>query len=339
MMSSGGVAPASEAARAGAWSVLSGPAGGAVGAGLLARLSGDGRALGFDMGGTSCDVCVIEDGRVRRTDSRLIGGRVIQLPMVDVHTVGAGGGSIAWRDPGGALAVGPDSAGAEPGPACYGRGGARATVTDANLLLGYLDAGSTLAGGVALDADAAEAAVAELGAELGLDAARDRGGDRPGRQPGDGQGAARGHSRARRRPARVLAAAIRRRGADARRRDRRGARDRADPLPTRQRRPLGARTGGVRAPPRHRPHGDARRPRADRGTGRGRGRSAARAARRRPRASQERGRLRAALPRPGVRVAGGRGPEPRAGRRWPSCSPPSTSDATGTATPRPRSSW
>ena len=168
MMSSGGVAPASEAARAGAWSVLSGPAGGAVGAGLLARLSGDGCALGIDMGGTSCDVCVIEDGRVRRTDSRLIGGRVIQLPMVDVHTVGAGGGSIAWRDPGGALAVGPDSAGAEPGPACYGRGGARATVTDANLLLGYLDAGSTLAGGVALDADAAEAAVAEHGAKLGL---------------------------------------------------------------------------------------------------------------------------------------------------------------------------
>ena len=168
MMSSGGVAPAREAARAGAWSVLSGPAGGAVGAGLLARLSGDGRALGFDMGGTSCDVCVVEEGRVRRTDSRLIGGRVIQLPMVDVHTVGAGGGSIAWRDPGGALAVGPDSAGAEPGPACYGRGGERATVTDANLLLGYLDAGSELAGGVALDAEAAEAAVAELGDELGL---------------------------------------------------------------------------------------------------------------------------------------------------------------------------
>ena len=107
MMSSGGVAPAAEAARAGAWSVLSGPAGGAVGAGLLARLSGDGDALGFDMGGTSCDVCVVEEGRVRRTDSRRIAGRVIQLPMVDVHTVGAGGGSIGWRDPGGALRVGP----------------------------------------------------------------------------------------------------------------------------------------------------------------------------------------------------------------------------------------
>jgi N-methylhydantoinase A len=169
MLSSGGVAPAEEAARAGAWSVLSGPAGGAVGAGLLARLSGDGNALGFDMGGTSCDVCVVEDGAVRRTDSRTIGGRPIQLPTIDVHTVGAGGGSIGWRDPGGPLRVGPRSAGAQPGPACYGRGGTEPTVTDANLLLGNLAADSTLAGGVALDAEAAERAVGALAAELGLD--------------------------------------------------------------------------------------------------------------------------------------------------------------------------
>jgi N-methylhydantoinase A len=168
MQSSGGVAPAEEAARAGAWSVLSGPAGGAVGASLLARVSGDGNALGFDMGGTSCDVCVVEDGAVRRTDSRRIAGRTIQLPMVDVHTVGAGGGSVAWRDAGGALRVGPRSAGAEPGPACYGRGGSEPTVTDANLLLGHLAADSQLAGGVALDAEAARRAVASLAAELGL---------------------------------------------------------------------------------------------------------------------------------------------------------------------------
>ena len=96
---------------------------------------------------------MVEDGEVRRTDSRQIGGRAIQLPMVDVHTVGAGGGSIGWRDPGGALRVGPRSAGAEPGPACYGRGGTEPTVTDANLLLGYLAADSRLAGGVALDAE------------------------------------------------------------------------------------------------------------------------------------------------------------------------------------------
>ena len=170
MRSSGGVAPAEEASRAGAWSVLSGPAGGAVGAGLLAQLSGDGNALGFDMGGTSCDVCVVENGEVRRTDSRKIAGRPIQLPMVDVHTVGAGGGSIGWRDSGGALRVGPRSAGADPGPASYGRGGTEPTVTDANLLLGNLAGDSELAGGVALDADAAERAVAQLGRSLGLDA-------------------------------------------------------------------------------------------------------------------------------------------------------------------------
>ncbi|HEX5713056.1 MAG TPA: hydantoinase/oxoprolinase family protein, partial [Solirubrobacterales bacterium] len=169
MQSSGGVAPAEEAARAGAWSVLSGPAGGAVGAGVLARVSGDGNALGFDMGGTSCDVCVVEDGTVRRTDSRRIEGRTIQLPMVDVHTVGAGGGSVGWRDSGGALRVGPRSAGAKPGPACYGRGGEEPTVTDANLLLGHLAADSRLAGGVELDREAAEHTVAGLAHELGLE--------------------------------------------------------------------------------------------------------------------------------------------------------------------------
>jgi N-methylhydantoinase A len=169
MRSSGGVAPAEEAARAGAWSVLSGPAGGAVGAGLLAQLSGDGDAIGFDMGGTSCDVCVVEEGAVRRTDSRQIAGRPIQLPMVDVHTVGAGGGSIGWRDSGGALRVGPQSAGADPGPACYGRGGSEPTVTDANLLLGHLAKDSRLAGGVELDAETAERAVTGLGRSLGLD--------------------------------------------------------------------------------------------------------------------------------------------------------------------------
>jgi N-methylhydantoinase A len=168
MKSSGGVAPAAEAARSGAWSVLSGPAGGAVGASLVATLSGDGNVVGLDMGGTSCDVCVVEEGSVRRTDSRQIAGRVIQLPMVDVHTVGAGGGSIAWVDSGGALRVGPRSAGAEPGPACYGRGGDEPTVTDANLLLGYLDASSSLAGGVELDAEAAGDAVGRLAAKLDL---------------------------------------------------------------------------------------------------------------------------------------------------------------------------
>jgi N-methylhydantoinase A len=168
MRSSGGTATAAEAARAGAWSVLSGPAGGAVGAALLAKAADSPDAIGLDMGGTSCDVCVVDAGEVRRTDSREIEGRPVQLPMVDVHTVGAGGGSIGWRDTGGALRVGPRSAGAEPGPACYGQGGTEPTVTDANLLLGYLSPDSELAGGVALDGDAARRSIAELGRGLGL---------------------------------------------------------------------------------------------------------------------------------------------------------------------------
>jgi N-methylhydantoinase A len=120
------------------------------------------------MGGTSCDVSVAFSGRAGVTGGRVVGGRALALPMVDVHTIGAGGGSVAWRDAGGALRVGPRSAGAHPAPACYGRGGDEPTVTDANLLLGYLDSDSPLAGGVALDRDAAGRAVARLGESLGL---------------------------------------------------------------------------------------------------------------------------------------------------------------------------
>jgi len=169
MRSSGGLASLGEARHSGAWSVLSGPAGGAVGAALLASLSGGRDVIGLDMGGTSCDVCVIEGGEVRRTASREIDGRPIQLPMVDVHTVGAGGGSIGWLDHGGALRVGPRSAGADPGPACYGRGNEEPTVTDANLVLGYLDPDSSLSGAVRLDAEAARVALRALGERVGLD--------------------------------------------------------------------------------------------------------------------------------------------------------------------------
>ena len=168
MQSSGGLASAEQAASHAALTVLSGPAAGAAGAAFVARAADEPDALCFDMGGTSCDVCVIDGGRVHETAGREVAGRPLALPMLDVHTVGAGGGSIAWRDAGGALRVGPRSAGAQPGPACYGRGGDRPTVTDANLLLGYLDAGSELAGGVRLDPDAAEAAVAELARTLEL---------------------------------------------------------------------------------------------------------------------------------------------------------------------------
>jgi N-methylhydantoinase A len=164
MLSSGGTASAAIAARHASWTVLSGPAGGAVGAASMAT----GDAVGLDMGGTSCDVALIVDGAAAVGGGREVGGRALALPMVDVHTVGAGGGSIAWRDPGGALRVGPSSAGADPGPACYGLGGERPTVTDANLLLGYLDPKSPLAGGVELDRGAAEAALGALADELGL---------------------------------------------------------------------------------------------------------------------------------------------------------------------------
>ena len=168
MLSSGGTADAATAARHGSWTVLSGPAGGAVGAARMAELAGAGDVVGLDMGGTSCDVSVALGGRVEVSGGREVGGRALALPMVDVHTVGAGGGSVAWRDEGGALRVGPHSAGAQPGPACYGRGGERPTVTDANLLLGLLDSSSPLAGGVELDRAAAEGAVGPLGSELGL---------------------------------------------------------------------------------------------------------------------------------------------------------------------------
>jgi N-methylhydantoinase A len=168
MLSSGGVAPAAVAAKHGSWTVLSGPAGGAVGAASAARETAAPEAVCLDMGGTSSDVSVVARGRARETGGREVVGRALALPMVDVHTVGAGGGSIGWRDAGGALRVGPRSAGAVPGPACYGRGGTEPTVTDANLLLGHLNADTPLAGGVELDRDAAERAVAALAEALGL---------------------------------------------------------------------------------------------------------------------------------------------------------------------------
>ncbi len=121
------------------------------------------------MGGTSCDVCVIERSQVAESAERMVAGRPLALPALDIHTVGAGGGSIAWRDAGGALRVGPASAGAEPGPACYGRGGREPTVTDANLVLGRLLEDAPLASGLSLDRAAAERAVSRLAGTLALE--------------------------------------------------------------------------------------------------------------------------------------------------------------------------
>jgi N-methylhydantoinase A/oxoprolinase/acetone carboxylase beta subunit len=140
MQSSGGLTGLEQAAAHAATCVLSGPAGGAAAAALIAAACDEPDLVCLDMGGTSCDVSVVEGGEVRETAGREVGGRAVALPMVDVHTVGAGGGSVAWRDPGGALRVGPRSAGAEPGPAAYGRGGTEPTVTDAHVVLGHLDA-------------------------------------------------------------------------------------------------------------------------------------------------------------------------------------------------------
>ena len=156
MLSSGGVASVAEAAAHPATSLVSGPAGGVVGAGLVARRAGFEQAIAFDMGGTSSDVCLLPGGRAARVAERVVGGFPIRLPSVDLHTVGAGGGSLVRRDAGGAIRVGPESAGAHPGPACYGAGGG-ATVTDANLLLGRLPA--ELPGGLVLDRDAAARAL------------------------------------------------------------------------------------------------------------------------------------------------------------------------------------
>ena len=170
MQSSGGVIELEAAAAGAAACVLSGPAGGVVGAAHAAGASGFDDVLTFDMGGTSTDVAPVVGGEVQVTTESVVAGVPIRLPMVDVHTVSAGGGSVAWADGGGALRVGPRSAGADPGPAAYGRGGEEPTVTDANLLLGHLAAGAVLGGEVTLDRAAAEAALERLGAALGLDA-------------------------------------------------------------------------------------------------------------------------------------------------------------------------
>jgi N-methylhydantoinase A len=172
MQSSGGAVDLEAAAAHAAGCILSGPAGGVVGAAWAAGQSGFGDLLTFDMGGTSTDVAPVLGGAVQTTTESVVAGVPVKLPMVDVHTVSAGGGSIAWVDAGGALRVGPRSAGADPGPAAYGRGGEEPTVTDANLFLGYLPDGAELGGEVRLDRGLAERALRRVGERAGLDAHR-----------------------------------------------------------------------------------------------------------------------------------------------------------------------
>lgn len=167
MQSNGGSIRAGQARREAVRCVLSGPAGGAVGARSVAEAAGFRQLLTFDMGGTSTDVALCP-GDIQVTSESEIGGLPIRIPVIDIHTVGSGGGSIGYVDAGGALRVGPHSAGAEPGPVCYGRGGQQPTVTDANLLLGRLAADQFLGGQMRLDLPAAEAALTRLAQDARL---------------------------------------------------------------------------------------------------------------------------------------------------------------------------
>ena len=166
LASSGGALDIETASRQAARLVLSGPAGGIVGAQFVAKRAGIAQVLTFDMGGTSTDVALL-DGALPRSSEGEVGGLPLRLPALDIHTVGAGGGSLARLDEGGALRVGPQSAGSRPGPACYGLGGAEPTVSDANLALGRLDAGRFLGGEKTLDEAAARAALEPLARALG----------------------------------------------------------------------------------------------------------------------------------------------------------------------------
>ena len=171
MTSAGGLLPFEVASELAGRLVLSGPAAGVVAAAKIATAKGHRSAISFDMGGTSTDVCRITDGEAPVGMGRKVAGRVNRVPSLPVNTIGAGGGSVAWKDDGGALRVGPRSAGAVPGPVAYRRGGTVPTVTDANVVLGFLPPDLVLAGSVPLDAAAAAGAVAGVGHEVGLDLA------------------------------------------------------------------------------------------------------------------------------------------------------------------------
>ncbi|MDQ6998106.1 MAG: hydantoinase/oxoprolinase family protein [Mariprofundus sp.] len=169
MHSAGGVMQAELAGKQAVRLVLSGPAGGLVAAQEIGAQLSEKHILTFDMGGTSTDVALIQ-GRASKTTEGEIAGMPVSLPMLDIHTIGAGGGSIAWLDEAGLPQVGPESAGARPGPVCYGLGGEKPTVTDANLLLGRMPANACLAGSMSLDMEAARCAFSQYGETLGLSA-------------------------------------------------------------------------------------------------------------------------------------------------------------------------
>ncbi len=222
LKSNGGHALASEASGHPAGLLLSGIAGGAIGGAWFTRAGGATDGVALDMGGTSCDVCLVLDGEpLYGSDFEIEFGLPVSVPSVSTRTIGAGGGSIGWVDPGGFLQVGPQSAGADPGPACYGRGGEEATITDANVALGRLDPGYFLGGRLPLDASLAEAALDRLGDALGPRSRRGGLGDAARHQREHGERDPHRHRRAGHRPPRARAGRVRRRRADARRGDRR----------------------------------------------------------------------------------------------------------------------
>jgi N-methylhydantoinase A len=165
--SAGAMVPISAVKRRPLVMVLSGPAAGVSASVTIARQLGASRMLTFDMGGTTTDVCLIVDGQAEMADGRMLGDRPLRQPMLAVHSIGAGGGSIVRNVPGG-LTVGPESAGSEPGPACYGRGGTAPTITDANALLGYLNPETKLGDKIGLDVSAAERVITPIARALGL---------------------------------------------------------------------------------------------------------------------------------------------------------------------------
>lgn len=170
MQSNAGIMPSSLAGKKSACTMLSGPAAGVLGGASIAKQAGFDDVITVDMGGTSFDICLVHQGRLRFTRESEIGGYALRMPMIDMHTIGAGGGSIAWVDEGGVLKVGPHSAGADPGPVCYGKGGKDPTVTDANLVLGRLNPDYFLGGAMPVDPKAALKAIRERIAEpLGMD--------------------------------------------------------------------------------------------------------------------------------------------------------------------------
>lgn len=169
MQSNGGVATVDHSVKHAVRAILSGPAGGAAAVAAYGELSDQSKIIGFDMGGTSTDICMVEDGAPHVNSSRFEGGWKVAVPMIDVDTLGAGGGSIARVDSRGVLLVGPESAGADPGPACYARSGSAATVTDANVALGLIDPGNFLGGKMALVKGLAEKAIHEnVASPLGM---------------------------------------------------------------------------------------------------------------------------------------------------------------------------